>query len=113
MNWITNNNYTIKRKFNQVKNPLKNYNRLFRNDQKNIILPAENKKTYGAYNNNLNVNIDNMNINNNDSNNIFIYNNMYYQINSSDGLLEQLKTAENMINNSLNTNFILSELSEF
>ena len=112
MNWITNNNYTIKRKFNQIKNPLKNYNQPFKNERKNAVVPAENRKTFGINNNTINVSIGNLNKNNNDNNN-YLYNNMYYQINCSDDLLKKLKTAENLVNNNLNSKYILSELAEF
>ena len=105
MNWITKNNYTIKRKFNQINN----------NKRNNKII-----KTFNGIEqinkNNINKNNINYNINcfNQDNNNINknIYTNMYYQINYTEALEEQLKKGEDFVQSNLNTKYILSELIE-
>ena len=109
MNWITRNNYTIKRKFNQY-NIDKNKNNRNRD---NIINKKgnEKEKEQNALNNKNQINY-NINVLNQD-NNKNIYTSMYYQINGNDNLEQQLKKGENIVQHNLNCKFILSELSEF
>ena len=110
MNWITRNNYTIKRKFNQYNND-KNQNKS-RNDNN---IPKKGNlngkdRAQNALNNQNQINY-NINISNQDNDrNKNIYTNMYYQINGTDNLEQQLKNGENIIQNNLNCRFILSEL---
>ena len=115
MNWITRNNYTIKRKFNQFNNDNNNNNKSRNDNIKNKGNANLNGKER-AQNNNQNQNQINYNINvfnqDNDKNKN-LYTNMYYQINGTDNLEQQLKNGENIIQNNLNCRFILSELSEF
>ena len=102
MNWITKNNYTIKRKFNQLnKGKNNNLNKAFNGlgQTKNQIIN----------NNKINYNINSINQDNGNNN----YTNIYYQINSSEALEQQLKKGENFVKSNLNTNYILSELIEF
>ena len=108
MNWITRNNYTIKRKFNQY-NINKNKNR---KDDKINKTNHERDKEQKSSNN---MNQINYNINNdfNQENDKKLYTSIYYQINGSDNLEQQLKKGENIVQNNLNCKFILSELSEF
>ena len=108
MNWITKNNYTIKRKFNQINNNNNkmnnnNLNKAF-NDLKNTKKPLINN------NNQINFNINSLNQENNNKN---IYTNMYYQINGTEVLEQQLKKGENFVHSNLNYKYILSELTEF
>ena len=108
MNWITRNNYTIKRKFNQY-NINKNKNR---KDEKMNKTNHERDKEQKSSNN---MNQINYNINNdfNQENDKKLYTSIYYQINGSDNLEQQLKKGENIVQNNLNCKYILSELSEF
>ena len=111
MNWITRNNYTIKRKFNQY-----NIDKIKkkRNGENNIINKKGNEKDkeQNALNSNKNQINYNINVFNQD-NNKNVYTSMYYQINGNDNLEQQLKKGENIVQNNLNCKFILSELSEF
>ena len=107
MNWITRNNYTIKRKFNQYninKNKRKDENMNKNNNEKDKEQKISN-----------NMNQINYNINNdfNQENDKKLYTSIYYPINGSDNLEQQLKKGENIVQNNLNCKFILSELSEF
>ena len=101
MNWITNNNYTIKRKFNQINNKGNN-NKLIKafNEMGKPEKTMMNK-------NKINYNINCVNQDNNNNNN---YTDMYYQINSTEALEEQLKKEENIVKSNLNSKYILSEL---
>ena len=106
MNWITRNNYTIKRKFNQF-NVNKNKNKKNEEDINNK------KEEQNIFNNN-NKNQINYNINKfNQDNDKNSYTNIYYQINGNENLEDQLKKGENIIQNNLNCKYILSNLSEF
>lgn len=111
MNWITRNNYTIKRKFNQY-NVNKNKNRNRKDDNMN---KKNNEKDKEQTSLNNNTNQINYNINNDfyQENNKNLYTSMYYQINGNDNLEQQLKKGENIVQNNLNCKYILSELSEF
>ena len=107
MNWITRNNYTIKRKFNQF-NVNKNKNKKNEEDINNK------KEEQNIFNNNNNKNQINYNINKfNQDNDKNSYTNIYYQINGNENLEDQLKKGENIIQNNLNCKYILSNLSEF
>ena len=109
MNWITRNNYTIKRKFNQfnVDKDKKNKNR-----DNNIHKNGNGKeKEQNVINNKNQINY-NINVLNQD-NNKNIYTSMYYQINVNDNLEQQLKKGENIVQNNLNCKYILSQFSEF
>lgn len=110
MNWITRNNYTIKRKFNQY-NINKN-----KNKRKDEIVNKNNNNEKDKEQKILNnMNPINYNINNdyNQENDKKLYTSIYYQINGSDNLEQTLKKGENIVQNNLNCKFILSELSEF
>ena len=109
MNWITRNNYTIKRKFNQfnVDKDKKNKNR-----DNNIHKNGNGKeKEQNVINNKNQINY-NINVLNQD-NNKNIYTSMYYQINGNDNLEQQLKKGENIVQNNLNCKYILSQFPEF
>ena len=111
MNWITRNNYTIKRKFNQFDLDKKKRNKINENDK----MPKKDKDQNKDQNpinikNQINFNISAIN-HSKDKNNL--YSNIYYQINGNDNLEHELKKGENIIQNNLNCKYILSELSEF
>ena len=101
MNWITKNNYTIKRKFNQINN----------NNLRQAFNKINNKNNPFLNKNPINYNINCFNKDNNCNTNNYI--NMYYQINSNESLEEQLKKGENYVKANLNSKYILSELIEF
>ena len=107
MNWITKNNYTIKRKFNQINNKRRNkelkkaFNIIDENNQKNM-----NK-------NQINFNINSSYQDNNNNINSNFYRNIYYQINSNEALEQQLRKGESFVQSNLNNKYILSELNEF
>ena len=107
MNWITKNNYTIKRKFNQINNK----NIKVNNKIKQAFNGLDCDKNPLIHKNQINYNIYSFNQNNNNHNNNYI--NMYYQINSTENLEEQLKKGENFVHTNLNSKYILSELKEF
>ena len=105
MNLITKNNYTIKRKFNQINNNKRNNNLI--KAFNGIEQTNKNPMNKSIINFNINCfNQDNNNINKNN------YTNIYYQINCTEALEEQLKKGENFVQSNLNTKYILSELSE-
>ncbi len=109
MNWITKNNYTIKRKFNHFnfeenKKKKNNNNNKKGNEQEKGQNMIDNKKQ-------INYNINNFN--QDDKNNLNNNNSCYYQINADDNLERLLKNGENIIQDNLNCKYILSELSEF
>ena len=106
MNWITKNNYTIKRKFNQMNNNKRGnkelkkvFNIIDENNQKNM------KKK--QINFNINSSIHDNNINKN------FYKNIYYQINPNEALEQQLRKGESFVQSNLNNKYILLELNEF
>ena len=105
MNWITKNNYTIKRKFNQINN--KRGNKELRKAFN--IIDENNKKNMKKNQINFNINCSNQesNINTN------FYRNIYYQINPNDSLEQQLRKGESFVQSNLNNKYILSELNEF
>ena len=101
MNWITKNNYSIKRKFNQrnnINNKLKRAGNNLANNR-NIVINQ----------NQINYNINDFNQGNNNN----VYTNIYYQINGNECLQEQMEKGENLIKKNLDINYILSELNEF
>ena len=109
MNWITRNNYTIKRKFNQFNVDKKEKNKN-RDNKVHKNGNGENKEQNALYNKNqINFNINVLNQESNKN----IYTNMYYQINGNDNLEQQLKKGENIVQNNLNCKYILSQFPEF
>ena len=102
MNWITKNNYTIKRKFNQINRANK--------DLRISHIAINNINNSNIYQNEINFNINNINQVSNLNNN---YHKAYYQINSNDALEQKLKKGEDFIESNLNCKYILSELKEF
>ena len=107
MNWITKNNYTIKRKFNQINNKRGNkelkkaFNII---DENNLNIMNKNQI-------NFNINCSYQNNNNNINSNF--YRNIYYQINPNESLEQQLRKGESFVQSNLNNKYILSELNEF
>ena len=105
MNWITKNNYTIKRKFNQINNKRGNkelkkaFNII---DENNLNIMNKNQINF-----NINCSYQNNNINSN------FYRNIYYQINPNESLEQQLRKGESFVQSNLNNKYILSELNEF
>ena len=108
MNWITKNNYTIKRKFNQINNKKNNIGNI--KELKNTFKEINTKKNY-INKNQINFNINALNQDNNINKNY--YSSIYYQINGTEALEQQLKKGENFIQTNLNYKYILSELNEF
>ena len=106
MNWITKNNYTIKRKFNKINN----LNIKANNNLKQAFKGLPNNGN-NINKNQINFNINSFNQENDYNKNSYI--DMYYQINSTDNLEEQLKKGEKFIQTNLNVKYILSELNEF
>ena len=107
MNWITKNNYTIKRKFNQINN-----NNIFKGKNNNVnqaFNGLDKAKKSIMNNNQINYNINSFNQDNGKNN----YTNIYYQINGTEALEQQLKKGEQLVQSNLNTKYILSELIEF
>ena len=105
MNWITKNNYTIKRKFNQINNKRgnKELKKAFN------IIDENNKKNMNKNQINFNINCSSQgnNINSN------FYRNIYYQINQNETLEQQLRKGESFVQSNLNNKYILLELNEF
>ena len=107
MNWITKNNYTIKRKFNQINN-----NNIFKGKNNNVnqaFNGLDKAKKSLMNNNQINYNINSFNQDNGKNN----YTSIYYQINGTEALEQQLKKGEKLVQSNLNTKYILSELIEF
>ena len=107
MNWITKNNYTIKRKFNQINNKRgnKELKKAFN------IIDENNKKNMNKNQINFNINCSNQGNNNNINSNF--YRNIYYQINQNETLEQQLRKGESFVQSNLNNKYILLELNEF